>query len=159
MYLPIFRLIHDFQSKTSAAGITFFEEAQANAAQGTHYRLAITCNAFFCTVLWMQILYSGGQFYISRKPEIHLISHRQLTCRKLTWANDPCHSFSSEFQNILAEIRSTYNILLSGWFFNCVGFFCSWCLVFDFVQGAFCAGTILQLVTRGYSAIELLTEN
>jgi hypothetical protein len=58
----------------------FFKEAQANAAQGTHYRLAITGNAFVCTVPWMQILYSGGQFYISRKPEIHLVSHRQLTC-------------------------------------------------------------------------------
>ncbi len=59
----------------------FIEEAQANVAQGTHYRLAITGNVFVCTVPWMQILYSGGQSYISRKPEIHLVSHR-LSTRK-----------------------------------------------------------------------------
>ncbi len=70
----------------SAACLTFFKEAQANvaqlAAQGAQYCLAITGNVFVCTVPWMQILYSGGQFYISRKPEIHLVSHRQLTCTK-----------------------------------------------------------------------------
>jgi hypothetical protein len=66
-----------------AAGITFlrpatvggrsllFEEAQANGAKGTHYRLAITGNTLVCTVPYMQNLFSDGKCYISKKPEIY----------------------------------------------------------------------------------------
>ena len=72
--------------------------------------------------------------------------------------NNKCHSFSSEFQNILVEIRSTCNIPQSvSPHVSNSSVFDAW--FFVIVHSALGTGTIVQLVKCGCAAIELTAEN
>lgn len=98
---------------SAAVGLTCFEEAlRVWMAQGAWWSqvmplmhlniVSLACR--FC-ILVANLIFLESQILLSSAREDLLV--RNSTTLEV---NNLCHSFSSEFQNILAEIRSTFNI-------------------------------------------------